>query len=185
MAILSYKELEKLGFKKIGKNVLISDKASFYNAQLIEIGDNVRIDDFCLLSGDIKIGNFVHISAYTALYGKLGIEIGDFCGISARGLIYSATDDFSGNWMISPLVDEKYTNVHGGRVVLEEYVQLGANTTVLPSVTIHKGSVTGACSLVKTDLDEWGIYVGIPVKRLKNRSKKLLEYAKMMKDKSH
>ena len=64
----SQNELLELGFKKIGTNVLISKKSSIYNAQNIEIGDNVRIDDFCLLSGTIKLGNYIHIGAYSALY---------------------------------------------------------------------------------------------------------------------
>mgnify|MGYP002684191689 CR=1 FL=1 len=71
-------EIVKLGLKKYGKNVLISRKASFYSPELIQLGSNVRIDDFCILSGNISIGSYVHISAYTALYGKFGICIEDF-----------------------------------------------------------------------------------------------------------
>ncbi len=59
----SRKELLSLGFKKIGKDVLISRKASFYNIEKIEIGNNVRVDDFSILSGKIKIGSYVNISA--------------------------------------------------------------------------------------------------------------------------
>jgi galactoside O-acetyltransferase len=43
----SESKLKQLGFKSIGKNVLISKKASFYGINRIQIGDNVRIDDFC------------------------------------------------------------------------------------------------------------------------------------------
>ena len=77
-------ELDYLGIKEIGKDVLISKKASIYSPEKIKIGSHVRIDDFCILSGEIEIGNYVHISAYVALYGKAGIKIGDFCGCSAR-----------------------------------------------------------------------------------------------------
>ena len=92
----TYEELQKMGLKELGENVLISRKASIYSPEHIKIGNNVRIDDFCILSGDIEIGNYVHIAAYVALYGKNGIKIGNFCGCSARTTIYSATDDFSG-----------------------------------------------------------------------------------------
>ena len=97
-------ELGKIGFKKLGKNVLISKKSSIYTPENISIGDNVRIDDFTILSGTIEIGNYVHISAFVALYGKNGIKIGNYCGCSPRTTIFSATDDFSGDYMISPLV---------------------------------------------------------------------------------
>ena len=60
MSFLSKKELNDLGFKSLGENVLISDKCSIYNAKNISIGDNTRIDDFAILSagdGGIEIGN--------------------------------------------------------------------------------------------------------------------------------
>jgi len=55
MAYYTEEQLQNLGFKYIGKNVKISDKASIYNCDQIEIGDNSRIDDFCVVSGKIKI----------------------------------------------------------------------------------------------------------------------------------
>lgn len=62
-------ELKGLGFRHIGNGVCISRKASIYGAQNISLGDHVRIDDFCILSGRIEIGSYVHVAAYTALYG--------------------------------------------------------------------------------------------------------------------
>jgi len=78
MAFLDRKEIESIGFKSVGENVLISDKVSFYNPESMSIGSNVRIDDFFMLSGTITIGNHIHISAYNALYGKFGIKMADF-----------------------------------------------------------------------------------------------------------
>lgn len=59
------KELPSLGLKKYGRNVKISRHASIYGAQNISIGDNVRIDDFCILSGHIELGSYIHIAAYS------------------------------------------------------------------------------------------------------------------------
>ncbi len=95
-------ELKQIGFKSYGNNVLISRFANFYAQEKMEFGNHVRIDDFCILSGNIKLGNYIHISAYTALYGKFGIEIEDFSGLSARCIVYSATDDFSGDYLDRP-----------------------------------------------------------------------------------
>ena len=98
-------ELEILGLKKYGKNVLISKKCSIYGAGDIEIGDNVRIDDFSILSGKLTLGNYIHIAAYTALYGgNVGITIDDFSTISSRGVVYAISDDYSGNTMTNPMV---------------------------------------------------------------------------------
>ena len=168
-------ELKIFPFKKIGKNVLISKKASIYSAESITIGNNVRIDDYVLLSGNIEIGNYVHISAYSALYGGKKIIIDDYCGCSARCTLISATDDFSGNYMVGAVIDNEFTNVIKGTIKLKKYVQLGANTIVLPKVVIGEGVTTGAFTFVNKNLDDWYIYVGIPAHKLKVRSKKMLE----------
>lgn len=171
----SEKELASLGLKSYGEHVLISKKCSIYSPEKISFGDGVRIDDFCILSGNITLGNNVHISAYSALYGAEGIEFGDYSGCSARNTIYSAMDDFSGDYLIGPMSPKGTTNVTGGKVTIGRFVQLGAHCLVFPNVTIHEGSVVGALSLVTKDIPEWSIYVGIPAKKLRARSKGLLE----------
>ena len=69
---LSDEELRKIGFKSLGTNVLISNKVSIYGAEFISIGDNVRIDDFCILSGKITFGNNIHIGAGSVVIGGGG-----------------------------------------------------------------------------------------------------------------
>ena len=68
-SFLSEAELSDLGLKQVGQNVSISKLASFYGTENIAIGNNVRIDDFCILSGRIKIGNYIHVAAGCYLYG--------------------------------------------------------------------------------------------------------------------
>ena len=65
----SDEELKQIGFKKYGTDVKISRKASIYRPEEIELGDHVRIDDFCFLLGKIKIGSYVHIAPYTNMVG--------------------------------------------------------------------------------------------------------------------
>ena len=169
-------ELQEIGFKSIGKFCKISRFARFYSVHNISIGDNVRIDDFCILSGKITIGSHIHISAYVALYGAKGIVLDDYSGVSPKSVIYSAMDDFSGDFLIGPIHSESATNVLGGIVHICKYVQIGTNTVIFPNLTIGEGTVVGACSLVTKSLDEWGVYVGIPVYRCKERRKKLLSH---------
>lgn len=172
-------ELSQLGLKSYGENVRISRHAQIYSPEKISIGDNVRIDDFCILSGKIEIGSHIHIAAYCALYGAdYGIVMKDYTGLSARATIYAAMDDFSGNYLIGPIHDQSCTNVTGGIVILNKCSQVGAGTLIFPCVQIGEGSVVGAMSMVKTDLEEWGIYAGVPVKRIKVRKNDLLNLLK-------
>lgn len=173
----SREELLELGFKSVGENVMISRKASIYGASNMSIGNNVRIDDFCILSGHITLGNNIHISAYVALYGAMGIEMKDFTGISAHSLVYSAMDDFSGEWLIGPIHDPSLTNVTGGMVTIESFVQIGCHCVIFPGITIGEGVVVGALSLAQRSLDPWYIYIGIPARRLKPRSRRAKDLA--------
>lgn len=169
----SDEELAQLGLKSYGTDVKISRFARIYGAEQITIGDNVRIDDFCILSGHITLGSNIHISAYVALYGSKGIVLEDYTGISPQTTIYSAMDDFSGDYLIGPIHDESKTNVTGGPVIIKKFSQIGTKCCVFPNLTIGEGVAVGACSLVTKSLEEWGIYIGTPVRYLKPRSKKI------------
>lgn len=169
------KELKQIGLKSFGENVLISRKVSIYGATNIEIGNHVRIDDFCILSGKLKLGSHIHISAYNALYGSNDIVMEDYTGLSARCTVYSAVDDFSGNFLIGPMVDKTQTNVTGGCVTICKYVQIGAGCIIMPNLTINEGVAVGAMSFINKTLEPWGIYAGVPAIKLRERSKKLLD----------
>lgn len=169
-------ELSQLGLKSYGENVRISRYAQIYSPEKISIGDNVRIDDFCILSGNITIGSHIHIAAYCALYGAdYGIVMEDYTGISARAIIYAAMDDFSGDYLIGPIHDDKCTNVTGGMVKICAYSQIGAGALIFPNLIIGKGAVLGAMSIAKQSLEPWSIYAGVPARKIKNRNKRLLD----------
>lgn len=85
--------------------------------------------------------------------------------------------------MISPMVPDEYINLIGGQVILEDFSQLGANSIVMPGVSIKQGAVTGAFTFVNKNLDEWTINVGIPSRKIKDRSKNLLEKYNLMEEK--
>ncbi|EEM12010.1 galactoside O-acetyltransferase [Bacillus pseudomycoides] len=160
----------------VGENVSISKKTSIYNPGAISIGNNVRIDDFCILSGKIIIGSYLHIAAYTALYGgEAGIEIHDFANISSKTTVYAAIDDFSGKTLMGPTVPQQYKNVKAGKVILEKHAIIGAHSIIFPNVVIGEGAAVGAMSMVKENLDDWYIYAGVPVRKIKARKKKILE----------
>lgn len=175
-SFLSLEELKKIGFKSIGENVSISRLASVYGPEKMEIGSNVRIDDFCLLSGKIVLGDYIHISAYSALHGGTrGIYMEDFSGVSGKCSIYAVSDDFSGTYTANATVPMKYRNVIEKKVVLKKYVQLGAGCVVLPGVIVGEGTCVGSMSFVNKSLKEWGIYAGIPCVFLKERKKITIE----------
>ena len=171
-------ELMELGIKSIGTNVCISRKASVYGGEQIELGNHVRIDDFCILSGKIKLGNYIHISAYTALFaGDGGIVLEDYTTISSRCVIYALSDDYSGKYMTNPTLPTQYRNVKREEVKIQKYAIIGSGCTILPGVTIAEGVAVGAMSLVNVGLDAWTIYAGIPCLKIKERNRDLIQKA--------
>jgi dTDP-4-amino-4,6-dideoxy-D-glucose acyltransferase len=171
-------ELRAVGFKALGKNVLISRKASIYSPATISIGNHVRVDDFCILSGGsgLALGNFVHLACYCALFAGSGIVMQDFSGLSARVLIYSQSDDYSGDSLTNPTIPERYKpKFKKEKVVIGKHVIVGTGSTILPGVVLAEGSAVGAHSLVTKSCEAWWIYFGIPARKLRRRSKALLE----------
>lgn len=172
--------VEKLGLKEVGRNVKISADARFHAPHKVSIGDNTRIDDFAVLSGNISLGSNVHLSVHSSIIApRSPVSIGDFCTISFYSCITSANDDYSGNFMTNPTVPSEFTNVADLPVSLEEHSILGAHVLVLPGVSIGRGSAVGSFSLVKKDVPSWEIHAGIPAKQIGLRSKNLLAFSKM------
>lgn len=175
---LSDEEIKKIGIKKIGKNVLIGKNVILYSPEKLVIGDNVRIDDFTIISGNVILHSYIHISQFCGLYGgEEGIEMEDYSGLSSRVSVYSVSDDYTGKSMTNPMIPLKYKpTMISEKVLIKKHSIIGVNSVILPGVTIGEGCSLGAMSFVNKSLDDWGIYVGNPVRRVKDRSKELLVY---------
>jgi galactoside O-acetyltransferase len=178
LGFLTENEISGMGFKAIGKNVKLSNKASFYNCSKITIGDESRIDDFSVISagdGELIIGRHVHIAVFVSIIGSGKITLSDFCGVSSRSAIYSSNDDYSGNFLTNPTVPKEYTNVSHEEVYIGRHVIIGSGSIILPGVRLEDGVAIGALSLVSKSCESFGIYIGVPAKKIKNRSRKLID----------
>lgn len=179
MAYYTNEQLKKMGFKYIGNNVKISDKSSIYDCEKIEIGDNSRIDDFCVISGKIKIGRNVHITPQCLVAGgEKGIVFEDFTTIAYQVKVFTQSDDYSGGTMVNSTIPAKYKSEDKEEVILGKFSIVGAGSVIMPGVTLAEGTSVGAMSLVLKNTEPWGIYVGNPAKKLKNRKQNLLEFVK-------
>jgi galactoside O-acetyltransferase len=170
-------ELAELGLRSCGEGVLISRHCRLYSPETIEIGDHTRIDDFCIVSGRVTLGCYVHVAAYVALYGAGGIVAEDFAGISARTLVYSASDDFSGSHLAGPTIPEVYRAVVTAPVRLGRFVIVGAGSVILPGVTLNEGAAIGAMSLVRDDAPAWKVCAGVPARPIKERERGMVRMA--------
>lgn len=172
MSYLNQDELVALGLKSFGQNVQISSKVSIYQPQYISIGDNVRIDDFCVLSGHIHIGNYVHIACQVIMTATIEpIFIGDYSTLSYGVKVFSASDDFSGPYFSNPTVPIDFRNVTHASVLVSDFCTVGAGSVILPGSQISSGVSFGALSFVKGKYEGWRVYVGAPARQLGIREK--------------
>lgn len=139
----------------------------------VEIGDGSRIDAYVTITGPVRIGRYTHIATGACLFGGMGIEVGDYSGISAGVKVFSSTDDFSGEWVGNPTVGKGQRKPHGKAIRIGNHCTLAANSVLL-AASMEDGAVLGALSLAKRDLPGWAIYAGVPAKFIKARSKGVL-----------
>lgn len=183
MAFLSDDQLKAMGFKSLGVNVKISDRAAIYNADQIEIGDNSRIDDFCLISGVVRIGAHVHIAAYCNLAGGTeGVFMDDFSGLAYGCHVFSQSDDYTGRSMTNPTVPKDFKREIKRKVTIGRHVIIGTNSIVFPGANVAEGCSVGAMTMVTKPTKPWGCYFGVPAKRIKERRKDLLDMERLLMD---
>lgn len=127
------------------------------------------------------IGNLHFMNLYRQ--GLAGLKVGNKCFLGDRVVLDLADEIIIGNGVT--ISEESFllthTNVGFSDHPLQNYILkkskkiiikngsfLGIRTVVLSGVTINEKVGVGACSLVLRDLDQNSLYVGIPVRKIKN-----------------
>ena len=160
--------------KSCGKNVIIGKTVRIRYPELVEIGDNVIIDDFCYFTTSLIIEDYVHIAPFCSVIGgqKSKLIMREFSGLSAGCRIVCGSDDYSGAGLTNPTIPTKYRIKTKSTIVnIGKHAVLGTDCVVHPGVIIGEGVAVGSMSLITKNLEPWYIYVGIPVKKYKEREK--------------
>ena len=146
----------------IGRNVEFRFSQSPYIPRRIKICDNVKIDSGSILDcygGMIEIGNDTIVGPGCVLYGHGGLSIGKECLISPHCLIYSSNHGIPG-----PELGIRHTADTLARTSIGDDCWLGSGTSVMAGVTINRGVVVGAGSVVTKDIAAFALANGIPAK---------------------
>ncbi|MEW6530263.1 MAG: acyltransferase [Thermodesulfobacteriota bacterium] len=158
-------------FARVGQDVTIWPLAKIVSPEVISIGDSVIIDDFVFLMGGktTTIGSFVHIAAFTSITGGGEFIMEDFAGLSAGVRVFTGDEDYTGRCLTNPSVPHPFRQPVRSYVRFKKHAIIGANSVILPGVTIGEGAAIGANSLVKTDCEPWTVYAGSPARRIRTR----------------
>jgi acetyltransferase-like isoleucine patch superfamily enzyme len=139
---------------KIGRNVEIHSIVRLLNS---DIGDYVRLGTLCELIGS-SVGEYTTINRNCYIYNS---SIGKYTTISWNvtiGAWIHTLDHFSCRFCNKP-----------GRVIVGNDVWLGANSVVLPGLTVGDGAVIGAGAVVTKDVPDYAVAVGVPAKIIRFR----------------
>lgn len=154
---------------RIGKSLIIEKNVSLN----IMYGGTITIGDHCelrrgvqLLSygGNIIIGHNSSINPYTLVYGQGNISIGNYVRIAAHCTLIPSNHVFAD--ISVPICKQGLLN---RGIVIEDDVWIGTGVRVLDGVVIATGCIIGAGSVVTHSTEPYGIYVGIPARKIKSR----------------
>src|SRR5947207_1019250 len=136
--------------------LVIDDHVDFFPNQYLSTGGKGSF---------IEIGHHSHFAPGCILYGWGGLKIGPYCNIAAHCVFATIGHDQVRRGeqpmaVVAPVP---------GPITLVEDVWLSANVTVTANTTIAKGCIIGANAVVTRDTEPYGLYVGIPARRLRDR----------------
>lgn len=137
----------------------------------IVIGPNVVIDSFVKIKpaggvGDLLIGENSTINSGCVLYTGNGICIGKGVAVAANCTFAPVNHEFSRRDI--PIIEQGFRDGKGG-ITIEDDIWIGANSVLLDGTVIRQGAVIGANSVVRGELDAYGIYVGNPIQKIGDR----------------
>ena len=153
---------------RISKFVDIEDSV---RGSRIVIEDNVTIDSFVKIkpvggSADVIIGAHTYINSGCVIYSGNGVTIGRHVLIGPNCTIAPVNHEYRSKHKL--ICQQGFMPGKGG-IVLEDDVWVGAATTFLDGCIVRRGVVIGANSLVRGELEAYGVYAGNPIRLIGKR----------------
>ncbi|MCX7975297.1 MAG: acyltransferase [Candidatus Aminicenantes bacterium] len=164
---------------KLGRNCVLDDfvvlDAKGKSPEGIEIGDNVYIGRNTVLSckdGSISIGDYSNIAGNCSLLSETQIKLGKYVFVAGHCYIVAGGnhrfDDLTKPIMFQPSISK-------GGVIIEDDVWLGAGCLILDGVTVGRGSVIAAGTILTQSVPEYSVVIGSRSVRRRDRREILEE----------
>jgi acetyltransferase-like isoleucine patch superfamily enzyme len=176
-------------FRKFGHGVEIEPNVQFVRTQSIDLGASVSICSYTLLNcwdggelslddsvrldqgihiqtigAAISIGARTYMGPYVCMAGPGNISIGKDCLIASHTGIYANNHIFA-----DPNTPINQQGLSYKGITIEDDCWLGSGVRVIDGVTIGKGSIVGAGTVVNKDIPPYSIAVGVPARVISKR----------------
>jgi acetyltransferase-like isoleucine patch superfamily enzyme len=153
--------------RRFGDSIHIGSGVGFKHIETFEIGDSVFIGTQTYIQGRFDgrciIGNHVWIGPQS-YFDARDLIIEDFVGWGPGAKVLGSTH--TGLPVNVPIIQ---TDLHIKPVKIEAWADVGTNATILPGVTIGRGSIIGAGAVVDKDVPAFAVAAGIPAKIIRWR----------------
>ncbi len=144
------KKYWKYRIKSCGKDFTCCSGVIIHSARKLSVGDNVRIGEKSYLNA------------------RGGIYVGNNVQMGPRVFMWSSNHNYFAPKAL-PFDDVQIDKP----IVIKDNVWLGANSNIIPGVTIGEGAVVAMCSVVTKDVPDCAVVGGNPAKILKYRDKEI------------
>lgn len=157
--------------KKRIKKFLYRFSDKFKEFKLDSRGEDTRIPYTCTLEGNISIGNHCSLGIHNIfLATRSKIIVGDYVIFGPHVTLVAGDHQINiVGKRIAQVTDQEKDSNCDRDIIIEDDCWLGANVTVLKGVTIKEGCVIGAGSVVTKSTEPYGVYIGVPARKVKNR----------------
>ena len=155
-------------FKEIGENVIIEKGTLVFHPGRIKLHDNIYIGHYSILKGYYKnimeIGEGTWIGQYCFLHSAGGLKIGKAVGIGPYVKILTSSHKEENNNI--PVL---HNPLEFKEVIIEDGVDIGIGSIILPGIKIGEGAIIGAGSVVTHNIEAYTIVAGSPAKLLRKK----------------
>lgn len=161
-------EWRREDFAALGAGVVLETGVLVFHPERIHIGDNVYVGHNAILKGyhqnEMAIGRDTWIGQGCFLHSAGGLRIGQAVGIGP--MVKILTSQHAGDDVNLPVL---YTRLELAAVEIDDGVDLGVGSIVLPGVHIGAGAIIGAGAVVTRSIPAFTVAAGIPARVLRQR----------------
>lgn len=134
----------------------VADHVAFYPRTYVSTGRE---------TGYVGVGEHSHFAPGCVLYGQGGLRVGAYANVAAHVVLATVGHD--------PTIADRPMALRPsvrGPITLEEDVWIGANATVTADTVVARGCIVGANAVLTRSTKPYGVYGGVPARRLRDRT---------------